>query len=252
MSDTFDNPAARTAAEFQKLCDSVYSTIPAPPGTITALKTFTENYKRIISTPSAEVLSKTLQDFSSQITKALYGSSEAAQAHKKHFEDFQSALSELSSGFPLSEWENGELQNALGTLTKSFITPQTLTSFASDAENTPCLKTTAEDADYVIIPEDNIKDIVCPDVIALPLPGQHRLKIRTDIFIALLNLLIALIPIIISFFPTDQQPSVQNYYNIQIQTLEYHADYSNSSLKDISSDLQSVLEDIHPEDDSSE
>ncbi len=106
--------------------------------------------------------------------------------------------------------------------------------------------------DYVIIPEDAIKDIVCPDVIAIPLPGQRRFKIKTETFIALLALLATFVQMISSFFPNDQQPIVQNYYNIQIQTLEYNADYSSSSLKDISSDLQSALEDIHPEDDSSE
>ena len=242
MSDTFDNPAARTAAEFQKLCDSVHSTIPAPPGTIAALKTFTENYKRIISVPTQN-FSKMLEDFQAQISRSFYQS----DSYRQTCEKLQKQIAEMFSGVSLSP----DLNDRLNHLNKTFVAPQL--AFVLKKEAVSPVSTSNDDReDYVVIPEDAIIDIVCPDVIAIPLPGQRRFKIKTETFIALLALLATFVQMISSFFPNDQQPIVQNYYNIQIQTLEYNADYSSSSLKNFSSDLQSVLEDIHPEDDSSE
>lgn len=92
------------------------------------------------------------------------------------------------------------------------------------------------DDDYVTIAEDPIKEFNVPDTVAIRL-GNNRIRMRTDIFISLIGILIS---IIIALSGSGNQ-QVQEQNQILYDILE-SIDSSNSSQKEYFEDIHSALE----------
>lgn len=118
----------------------------------------------------------------------------------------------------------------------------------------------SSDSDYVTVPDSTVKEICVPETIAIPI-GNHRVRIRTDLFISILLVLIELtVNLLLSFVPQSaSQPDeeqikyhqaqevIQQWQNHSILELLRDIDTSVSSQAEYLQELKESLEDQNSE-----
>ena len=253
-SYTFRNPAADTVIQFQKLCNTINSTIPSAPGINIALQKISDNYKNIICDPLIKTNAKMLEDFRSRLSKAIYGSSGIPKINAKFSEEIQSQFSQAFSRLSSASFTEDEVCDQLHEVTKSLITPENISSIIQ--ENNVSSETEAPHIsdDYVVLSNDAVEEFELSSKLVEPIPGQdEKVKMDTSTFVSILSLIFTILQFIVGMTNPPTQPTViQNYYDVTIYILGNSADYSNSSLKNILPDFQVISEVPLPEDGSSE
>lgn len=98
----------------------------------------------------------------------------------------------------------------------------------------------SSDSDYVTIPDSTVKEICVPETIAIPI-GNHRVRIRTDLFISILLVLIELtVNLLLSFVPQSaSQPDEEQIKYHQAQELIQQ--WQNHSILELLSDIDTSV-----------